>query len=73
MRYFKQQIMKFNAIKGDFTSKNLPKINPLKLKEMERELLYKINQIPPYYIMYQGRDKSVALKDSVLSPEYPKD
>ena len=73
MRYFKQQIMKFNAIKGDFTSKDIPKINPLKLKEMEKELLYKINQIPPYYIMYQGRDKSVALKDSVLSPEYPKD
>ena len=73
MRYFKQQIMKFNAIRGDFTSKDLPKINPLKLKEMEKELLYKINQIPPYYIMYQGRDKSVALKDSVLSPEYPKE
>ncbi len=73
MRYFKQQIMKFNAIKGDFTAKDIPKINPLKIKEMEKELLYKVNQIPPYYIMYQGRDKSVALKDSVLSPEYPKD
>ena len=73
MRYFKQQIMKFNAIKGDFTSKDLPKINPLKMKEIEKELLYKINHIPPYYIMYQGRDKSVALKDSVLSPEYPKE
>ena len=73
MRYFKQQIMKFNAIKGDFTSKDLPKINLLKMKEIEKELLYKINHIPPYYIMYQGRDKSVALKDSVLSPEYPKE
>ncbi len=73
MRYFKQQIMKFNAIKGDFTSKDLPKINPLKMKEIEKELLYKINHIPPYYIMYQGREKSVALKDSVLSPEYPKE
>ena len=73
MRYFKQQIMKFNAVKGDFTSKNLPKINPLKLKEMEKELLYKVNQIPPYYVMYQGRDQSVALKDSVLDPQYPKD
>ena len=52
MRYFKQQIMKFNAIKGDFTSKDLPKINPLKMKEIEKELLYKINHIPPYYIMY---------------------
>ena len=43
------------------------------MKELEKELLYKINNIPPYYIMYQGRDKSVALKDSILSPEYPKE
>lgn len=55
MRYFKQQILKFNHIKGDFTSKNLPKINPLKMKEMKKDLLYKLNQIPPYYIMYQGQ------------------
>lgn len=73
MRYFKQQIMKFNAIKGDFTSKDLPKMNPLKLKELEKELLYKVNNIPPYYVMYPGRDKSVAEKESVLEPEYPKD
>ena len=43
------------------------------MKELEKELLYKINNIPPYYIMYQGRDKSVALKDSVLPPEYLKE
>ncbi len=73
MRYFKQQIMKFNAIKGDFTEKDLPKINPLKLKEMQKELLYKVNNIPPYYVMYPGRDKSVATKESVLNPAYPKD
>lgn len=73
MRYFKQQIMKFNAIKGDFTENDLPKINPLKLKEMQKELLYKVNNIPPYYVMYPGRDKSVATKESVLNPAYPKD
>lgn len=43
------------------------------MKEIEKEMLYKINHIPPYYIMYQGRDKSVALKESVLNPEYPKE
>ena len=32
----------------------------------------KLNDIPPYYIMYPGRDKSVALKDSVFSPQFPK-
>lgn len=73
MRYFKQQIMKFNAIKGDFTEKDLPKINPFQLKKLQKELIYKINNIPPYYVMYPGRDKSVALKESVLSPAYPKD
>ena len=38
-----------------------------------KELLKKANEIPPYYIMYPGRDKSVALKDSVLKPQFPKD
>lgn len=38
-----------------------------------KELLKKANEIPPYYIMYPGRDKSIALKDSVLKPQFPKD
>ena len=72
IRYFKQQIMKFNNIKGDFTSSDLPHINPLEMKKLEKELLYKINNIPPYYVMYQGKDKSVATKESVLNPHFPK-
>ena len=72
IRYFKQQIMKFNGIKGDFTSSDLPQINPLEMKKLEKELLYKINNIPPYYVMYQGKDKSVATKESVLNPHFPK-
>lgn len=72
MRYFKQQIMTFHHIKGDIAEKDLLKLNPLKMKEMKKELLYKVNNIPPYYILYQGRYKSVATKESVLSSAYPK-
>ena len=64
--------MKFNNIKGDFTSSDLSKINPLETKKLEKELLYKINNIPPYYVMYQGKDKTVATKESVLNPHFPK-
>ena len=50
--------------------------NPVKLffarKKLKKLILKKLNDIPPYYIMYPGRDKSVALKDSVLSPQFPK-
>ena len=40
---------------------------------MAEELLMQVNSLPPYHIMYQGRDKSVALKECVLSPKYPKE
>ena len=73
MRYFKERMMKFSGIQGEITEDALPHVNPLKLKEMKKKLLKKINNIPPYYILYPGKDKSVALKDSVLNPEYPKD
>jgi len=73
MRYFKQQIMKFNAIDKEFTENDFPKLNPLKFNKIKHEILYKINSIPPYYIMYPGRDKSVATKKSILNPAYPKE
>lgn len=72
MRYFKERMMKFSGITGEVTEADLPKVNPLKIEKMKKDLLTKINRIPPYYILYPGRDKSVALKDSVLNPQYPK-
>lgn len=72
MRYFKERMMKFSNITGAVTDVNLPKVNPLKLGEMKKKLLAKVNAIPPYYIQYPGRDKSVARKVSVLDPKYPK-
>lgn len=77
LRYIKERVMKFGGMKGKITEEDLPKINPLKLwlgkAKLIKELLKKANEIPPYYIMYPGRDKSIALKDSVLKPQFPKD
>lgn len=65
LRYIKERVMKFGGMKGKITEEDLPKINPLKLwlgkAKLIKELLKKANEIPPYYIMYPGRDKSIAL------------
>ena len=73
MRYFVDQMKKFSGITGQITSADLPRINLLKVGEMKKMLLEKVNQIPPYYKMYPGRDRSVPEKDSILKPQYPKD
>lgn len=73
MRYFVERLKKFGGIEGDITKNNLPKINPLKLLKIRKELLERINRIPPYYQMYPGRDRSVPDKKSVLNPRYPKE
>jgi len=66
--------IKGNAgIKGAFTEADLPPINPLKLNEIKKQTLDFLNSVPPYYIRYTGRDKSVAEKESVLNPRFPKD
>lgn len=71
VRFFLERIKKFSGIEGAITEKDLPKVNPLKLNEMKIALLKQINEIPPYYIMYPGKDPSVATKKAVLKPEYP--
>ena len=76
LRYMVERVKKFAGIKGEIKETDIPKINPVKLffarKKLKKLILKKLNDIPPYYIMYPGRDKSVALKDSVLSPQFPK-
>ncbi len=72
IRYLVENFKKLSGIKGAITEKDLPKINPFKIKEQTAGLLKQLNDIPPYYVMYPGKDKSVALKESVLHPEYPK-
>ena len=74
MRYFKERALKQTGMdKEPLSLDSLPKMGPIKLHEKVQEVLDEINNIPPYYVMYQGEDKSVAQKESVLSPEYPKE
>lgn len=76
IRYLVERIKKIGGIKGKITKANLPRINPLqlwKLWRLRKKVLEVINAIPPYYIAYTGRDKSVAEKESVLNPKYPLD
>lgn len=61
------------GIKGEITEADLPKINPLKLNEIKKEILNYLNSIPPYYPLYTGRDQSVPEKESVLNPKFPLD
>lgn len=78
MRYIVERVKKFAGIEGKVTKEKLPKvkISLWKLfrnkKKITAMLLDKVNEIPPYYIMYPGRDKSVATKKSVLNPQFPK-
>lgn len=71
IRYMVERMKKFAGIKGDVKEENLPHIDPLKLVELKKKIVYKINTIPPYYHMYLGRDQTVPLKDSILNPEAP--
>lgn len=77
MRYYIERLKKCFDVKGEITADILPKANPIKLflgrKQLIKKVLSFVNSIPPYYIMYPGKDKSVAQKNHVLNPQYPKD
>ena len=72
MRYFLERMKKFMGISGKITEKDLPKVNLFKLAKLKSGLLDKLNNIPPYHVMYQGKDQSIPKKKSVLDPKYPK-
>jgi len=73
IRHLIESMKKNAGIKGKFTEADLPKINPLKLNEIKKNILNYLNSIPPYYIRYTGRDQSVPEKEAVLNPKFPKD
>ena len=56
VRYIIGQLKKVQNIDGDITSKDLPKVNPLKLKETEKTVLKLINGIEKYPSLYPGKD-----------------
>lgn len=56
LRYIIGQLKKVQHIEGDITAKDLPKVNPFKLKEMEKEALALLNEIEPYPSLYPGKE-----------------
>jgi oleate hydratase len=71
VRYMIERMKKFNGIKGPVKEEDLPNIDPAMMGQFKKKIVNKINNIPPYYQMYLGRDKTVPLKDSVLHPDAP--
>lgn len=56
LRYIIAQIKKIQNIEGPITPRNLPKINPLKLRETEKEVLTLVNSIEEYPTLYPGKE-----------------
>lgn len=73
IRYLIAMMKKNAGIKGKFTDADLPEIHPLKLHEVKKRILEFLNSVPPYYVLYTGRDQSIPEKESVLNPKFPKD
>ena len=73
IRYMVEVFKKNGNIEGKITKKDFPKINPLKLPKIADDFLEQLNNIPPYYKMYTGRDQSIPDKKSVLDPKFPKE
>ncbi len=73
MRYFLERFKKNSGIEGRITEKDLPRISPFNFLKLKKTLLEQINNIPPYYKMYPGRDQTIPDKKSILDPMFPKD
>jgi oleate hydratase len=73
IRYIVATMKKNAGVKGEFTAADLPKVNLFKLNEERKKFLKFLNSVPPYYVLYTGRDPSVAQKESVLHPKFPLD
>ena len=72
VRYMVERIKRFAGIEGEVRVEHLPNVNPLKINELKKQLVDAVNDIPPYYCMYLGRDQMVPHKRYVLHPEAPK-
>ncbi|GEO63634.1 oleate hydratase [Companilactobacillus nantensis] len=71
IRYLLERVKRFNGIKGKIKASDLPAITPEALPAIQKMLLDYVNNVPPYYQMYLGRDKTIPLKESVLHPKAP--
>lgn len=61
LRYIIGQLKKIQNIDGEITAKDLPKINPLKIRETEKTLLKLVNGIEKYPSLYPGKEPPVKL------------
>lgn len=64
-RHFLERMKKYSGIDGPVTKQDLPKINPLKISDMKRKMIPKINSVSPYYIIYEGIEQNIAHKNSL--------
>ncbi|WP_338232415.1 oleate hydratase [Companilactobacillus muriivasis] len=71
IRYLLERVKRFNGIKGEIKASDLPTVTPEALPAIQKMLLDYVNNVPPYYQMYLGRDKTIPLKESVLHPKAP--
>jgi len=67
-----ERVKRFAGIHGDIQASDLPALDPAKLPELEAGLLKLINDVPPFYQMYLGRDQTIPTKAAVLHPEAPR-
>ncbi|MGN0168281.1 MAG: oleate hydratase, partial [Acetatifactor sp.] len=56
LRYIIAQLKKVQNIDGPITAKDLPKVNPMKIREMEKTVLTLINNIEEYPTLYPGKN-----------------
>lgn len=68
VRYLLERIKRFRGIDGKVTEADLPAITPESIPLVTQQLLHLVNNVPPYYQMYLGRDKTIPTKKSVLHP-----
>ena len=72
IRYLLERVKRFAGIHGEIKASDLPPLDPAKLPELEASLLKLINDVPPFYQMYLGRDQTIPTKKAVLHPEAPR-
>jgi oleate hydratase len=73
IRQWVRKIKEDAKVQGDLTAHDLPSLKLRELFSLKKNLLKLINRIPAPEPLYQGRDKSILEKESVLHPSSPLD
>ena len=73
LRQWVRRFKEDEKITGNITESDLPSVNPVDLLTFKKKLVKILNNVPAPETLYQGRDKSILLKESVLHPTAPLD